>query len=63
MKVKSNLKSGSIIDDTRQSASNLSGQAGDFLYAAQQQAESAGSAISNAANSLKLGVTDLIGIS
>ena len=51
------------MDDTRQTVSNLSGQAGNFLYAAQQQAESAGSAISNAANSLKLGVTDLIGIS
>ena len=63
MKVKSNLRSGSMVDDTRQVVSTMSGQVGDFLSTANQQAESFTGAVTSAASTLRSGVADLIGIS
>ena len=62
MKVKSNLKSGSMVEDTRQVISNLNNQVGDFFYTAQKQAKGVTGTAGNAVSSLRSGVADLIGI-
>jgi hypothetical protein len=63
MKIKTNLKSGSMVADTRQEISNLSGQAGDFFHTANQQAEGVTGAVTSAVGSLRSGVANLIGLS
>ena len=59
MKVTTNIKSGSLLQDAMQSASNLSDQAGRFVATAEMQAENLTGAVSNSANNLWQGLTGL----
>lgn len=61
MKVTTNLKSGNLLEDALQAASNFGNQASDFIYTAEQQAEVVSNSVTNTANDLWHGVTGFFG--
>jgi hypothetical protein len=61
MKVTTNLKSGNFLEDATQSASNLGDKAQVFFSSADQQAKDLTGAVVDSANSLWLGLANLVG--
>lgn len=63
MKVRSNLKSGSWVDNAREAASDLGSQFSGFVSSAEQQAQGLAYSVGNSLSTLKQGFSDLLGLS
>ena len=63
MKVKTNLKSGNVLDDAVKAGSSLGDQVSGFISLAEQQAEDMAFTVQSTIGVLKQGFSDLLGLS